>query len=209
MYTPLYIKTDNSLLSSLISIDMLIDYAIKNNIKSLSITDNNMYGVIEFYNKCISNNIKPIVGLELTIEDNPIVLYCINNIGYKNLIKLSTLTTEDKINFDILKEYNKSIICIVPFKSLSLYDKLEKIYEIIYKGYKNKYEFENIDKNKIYLNQICYLNEQDNIYLKYLTFISHLSPNLSSHLYIDLISYCIGNLKISKSIKTSIISITI
>ena len=171
MYTPLYIKTDNSLLSSLINIDSLIDYAVKNNIKSLSITDNNMYGVIEFYNKCISNNIKPIVGLELIIEDNPIVLYCINNIGYKNLIKLSTLTTEDKINFDILKEYNKSIICIVPFKSLSLYDKLEKIYEIIYKGYKNKYEFENIDKNKIYLNQICYLNEQDNIYLKYLTAI--------------------------------------
>ncbi len=169
MYTPLYIKTDNSLLSSLISIDMLIDYAIKNNIKSLSITDNNMYGVIEFYNKCISNNIKPIVGLELKIEDNPIILYCINNLGYKNLIKLATLITEDKIDFDILKKYNDSIICIVPYKSLSLYDNLKKIYKIIYKGYKNKYELENIkDNNKIYLNEICYLNEFDNVYLKYL-----------------------------------------
>ena len=57
MYTPLYIKTDNSLLSSLINIDELIKYALKNNISSLSITDNNMYGVIEFYNKCIINNI--------------------------------------------------------------------------------------------------------------------------------------------------------
>lgn len=29
MYTPLYIKTDNSLLSSLINIDELIKYALK------------------------------------------------------------------------------------------------------------------------------------------------------------------------------------
>ena len=69
MYTPLYIKTDNSLLSSLINIDELIKYALKNNISSLSITDNNMYGVIEFYNKCIINNIKPIIGLSLKINN--------------------------------------------------------------------------------------------------------------------------------------------
>ena len=53
MYTPLYIKTDNSLLTSLIKIDDLIDFALKNNIKSLTITDNNMYGAYYFYKKCI------------------------------------------------------------------------------------------------------------------------------------------------------------
>ena len=169
MYTPLYIKTDNTLLSSLISIDNLIEYACKNNIKSLSITDNNMYGVIEFYNKCILNNIKPIVGLELIINDNPIVLYCMDNIGYKNLIKLSTINSEKKIDTQILEKYSSSLICIVPFKSLELYDRLKKIYKIVYKGYKNKNEMNQInDLNKIYINQILYLNENDNIYLKYL-----------------------------------------
>ena len=93
MYTPLYIKTDNSLLSSLINIDELIKYALKNNISSLSITDNNMYGVIEFYNKCIINNIKPIIGLELTIENKKI----------KELKKLNTKKYRDLNNVFIVE----------------------------------------------------------------------------------------------------------
>ena len=88
MYTPLYIKTENSLLTSMISIDSLIEFAQKNNYKSLTITDNNMYGVMEFYHKCIAHDIKPIVGLEVTIEDCNFLLYCINYDGYKNLIKI-------------------------------------------------------------------------------------------------------------------------
>lgn len=174
MYTPLYIKTDNSLLSSLINIDELIKYALKNNISSLSITDNNMYGVIEFYNKCIINNIKPIIGLELTIENKKIILYCIDNNGYKNLIKLSTINSEKTIDYDNLKKYSASLICIVLYKDMDIYEPLEKIYEKIYIGYKNEFEYEKIQNtNKVYINQICYLNEFDDIYLKYLTAIKN------------------------------------
>lgn len=174
MYTPLYIKTDNSLLSSLINIDELIKYALKNNISSLSITDNNMYGVIEFYNKCIINNIKPIIGLELTIENKKIILYCIDNNGYKNLIKLSTINSEKTIDYDNLKKYSASLICIVLYKDMDIYETLEKIYEKIYIGYKNEFEYEKIkNTNKVYINQICYLNEFDDIYLKYLTAIKN------------------------------------
>lgn len=174
MYTPLYIKTDNSLLSSLINIDELIKYALKNNISSLSITDNNMYGVIEFYNKCIINNIKPIISLELTIENKKIILYCIDNNGYKNLIKLSTINSEKTIDYDNLKKYSASLICIVLYKDMDIYETLEKIYEKIYIGYKNEFEYEKIQNtNKVYINQICYLNEFDDIYLKYLTAIKN------------------------------------
>lgn len=174
MYTPLYIKTDNSLLSSLINIDELIKYALKNNISSLSITDNNMYGVIEFYNKCIINNIKPIIGLELTIENKKIILYCIDNNGYKNLIKLSTINSEKTIDYDDLKKYSASLICIVLYKDMDIYETLEKIYEKIYIGYKNEFEYEKTQNtNKVYINQICYLNEFDDIYLKYLTAIKN------------------------------------
>ena len=174
MYTPLYIKTDNSLLSSLINIDELIKYALKNNISSLSITDNNMYGVIEFYNKCIINNIKPIIGLELTIENKKIILYCIDNNGYKNLIKLSTINSEKTIDYDNLKKYSASLICIVLYKDMDIYETLEKIYEKIYIGYKNEFEYEKIpNTNRVYINQICYLNEFDDIYLKYLTAIKN------------------------------------
>ena len=66
-YTPLYIKTDNSLLESLIKVDDLIKYAKDNNLKSLAIADNNLYGVMDFYMQCKKNDIKPIIGLEVKL----------------------------------------------------------------------------------------------------------------------------------------------
>ena len=102
MYTPLYIKTDNSLQTSLIKIKDLISFASDNNIKSLTITDNNMYGVMDFYKMFITNNIKPIIGLELDYNDKKIVLYAENYDGYKNLVKLCTLVSEKNIEFSYI-----------------------------------------------------------------------------------------------------------
>ena len=62
---PIYLKTVYSFLTSLITIDDLITFAKSNKLDSLCICDDNMYGVMEFIRKCNSNNIKPIVGLDL------------------------------------------------------------------------------------------------------------------------------------------------
>ncbi len=168
-YTPLYIKTHNSLLSSLIKETDLIEYALKNDLASLTITDNNMYGVMDFYHLCIKNNIKPIIGLEVEIDGLKIVLYGKNYVGYQNLISLSTLMSETSINFDILKEKSSNLICIVPFNSMSLYEKLEEIYVDIFKGYSNYLERNKLDGNNlVYINQVLCLNKKDVDYLKYL-----------------------------------------
>lgn len=170
MYTPLYIRSENSLLSSMISIDNLIVFAKKNNIESLSITDNNMYGVMEFYHKCIDNNIKPVIGLEVTLDTNKFLLYCINYNGYKNLIKIATFLSDNNINYDLLNEYHDDLLCIVPFESINnLYEKLASIFKIIYKGYKILSERDKLSgDNLIYINEILYLNKKDSIYYKYL-----------------------------------------
>ncbi len=169
MYTPLYIKTENSLLTSMISIDSLIEFAKKNNYKSLTITDNNMYGVMEFYHKCIDHDIKPIVGLEVTIEDCKFLLYCINYEGYKNLIKIATSLSDGTISYDFIKNYCNDLICIVPYESHNFYSKLEKIYKIIYQGYQNLEERNQLaGNNLIYVNKILYLKKSDSIYYKYL-----------------------------------------
>ena len=94
MYTPLYIKTDNSLQKSLITVNKLVNYAKKHNIKALTITDDNMYGVMDFYKLCIANDIKPIIGLEIKYNDLFIVVYAMNEDGYRSLIKLSTIQSE-------------------------------------------------------------------------------------------------------------------
>ena len=101
MIVPFNIKTDAHLLRSLIKIDDLIEKAKLLGYKALTITDDKMYNVIEFYQKCIKNDIKPIIGLEITILDSPLLLYAKDNIGYNNLVKLTSL---DTINIDNLKE---------------------------------------------------------------------------------------------------------
>ena len=52
MYAPLNIKTCNSLLTSMIKINDLVVFASKQGIQALTITDNNMYGVLDFYKAC-------------------------------------------------------------------------------------------------------------------------------------------------------------
>ena len=52
MYNLLYVKSNYSLLSSLLTIDDIIDYSINNNIPNAVIVDDNMYGVMEFIKKC-------------------------------------------------------------------------------------------------------------------------------------------------------------
>ena len=74
MYTPLFIKTDYSLLSSLIKIDDLITKCKKLNITSIAICDNNLFGTMELIHKCNRENIKPIIGLDLKINEERILL---------------------------------------------------------------------------------------------------------------------------------------
>ena len=169
MYTPLYIKTDNSLQTSLIKIKDLIEFAKTNSIKSLTITDNNMYGVMDFYKICKTNNIKPIIGLEIIYNNNKIVLYAQNYEGYKNLVKLCTLMSEKKLDLREIEKYSKHLVCIIPYASLSIYNEIKSFYKYIFIGYKNIEELNAInDNNCVYMNETLYLNKEDSHYIKYI-----------------------------------------
>ena len=165
---PLNIKTDGYLLHSMIKIKDLVKAAKENNIKALTITDNNMYGAMEFYKECLKNDIKPIIGLEVSLKEK-IILYARSYIGYKNLIKITTLKAEKEITIDDLNNYNEDLLCIVPFESRVHYNTLKKVYDIIYVSYKNKEEKEKIKlKNKLYMHEILCIYKEDEKYLKYL-----------------------------------------
>ena len=166
-YVPLQIKTSYSLLSSLIKIPNLIEHAKKLGYNTLAITDhNNMFGVPEFYNACKKNDIKPIIGLELTINDKNILLYAMNNHGYKNLIKLSTLVSEDTITIDILKEYKDNLILVLPYRYYN--EEIYNIYDKKFIGYSTTSEKEKIKEDKVFINDISYLNKEDYKYIDYL-----------------------------------------
>ena len=169
MYVPLYIKTEYSMLNSMIKISDLVDKALKNHVSALTITDSNMYGVMDFYHKCIDAGIKPIVGLEVLIDDFYFVLYCKNYEGYKNLIKISTAMSDGSLNFDLLKVYCSNLICIVPCKYMDIYSKLESIFLDIFIGYSNSLEEKSLNyDNLVYMNEILYLEKNDSEFYKYL-----------------------------------------
>ena len=164
MLVPFNIKTDAHLLRSLIKIDDLIEKAKLLGYKALTITDDKMYNVIEFYQKCIKNDIKPIIGLEITILDSPLLLYAKNEIGYSNLVKLTSL---ENINIEDLKE--DGLILIIPHSSINLSNELENIFTDVYYGYETDEEYENIKNKKcIYVSSINFLEAKDVTYMPYL-----------------------------------------
>jgi DNA polymerase-3 subunit alpha len=76
---------------SSISIDDIINHAKKHKQTHVALIDiNNMYGAMEFYQKAVANNLKPISGLQVTYENKKVVLVAKNNDGYHNLVKLSS-----------------------------------------------------------------------------------------------------------------------
>ena len=170
MYIPLKVTTDYTLLKSLIKVPNLISFLSEKNIDTCGICDENLYGVLEFYYACKKNNIKPIVGLDVIIDDLNVYLYAMNFDGYKNLLKIHTLKEKNELILDDLSVYKDSILCIVPFKSKELFDKL-KFFNNLYISYNNSLERLNaltITSNVLYINDLNALKKDDVLFFAYL-----------------------------------------
>ena len=166
----LQVKTSYSLLSSLCKIEDLVKKAKEYGYTSLAITDeNNLYGVMPFYETCLKYNIKPIIGVELSLENKKILLYARNNKGYKNIIKLVSLKSEKNINNEDLTTHKEGTILVMP--SYYYDEKIYNIYDEKYIGFTNIKDSLNEKRKTIYINNVAYLNKEDYKYLDYLTMI--------------------------------------
>lgn len=133
-YTPLQVFSSYTLLKSTLSIKAVIRQAKELGYSSLALTDKNvMYGAVEFYKEAIKNDIKPLIGLTVDIEDEEasiesleLVLLARNNKGYQSLMSLSTdiMLNKKKITLNSLRKITKDIIVVLPFHSLELLDAL-------------------------------------------------------------------------------------
>lgn len=171
MYIPLYNKSNYSLLSSMLTIDDLVSFAVNHKISSMALSDDSMYGVMEFVKKCQKENIKPIIGLTITLEEFIIVLYCKNYKGYQNLIKLSTIQNERLVTVDDLKSFSSDVIAVLPFNYRNQYLVVKDIYSDLYLGYANKNEERELllqTKDIVFFPLSLYLNKEDSDYLSYL-----------------------------------------
>jgi len=117
----LYIQTGYSFNGSLIGIDALVENAKKQGFRTLGIADRGrLYGALKFHQACKNAGIKPVIGMyvEATAEifrDLPLLLLAKNDIGYRNLVKISSQLSNDKDHVQLgnLKENSNGVICVI------------------------------------------------------------------------------------------------
>jgi DNA polymerase III subunit alpha len=132
MFTHLHVHTEFSLLDGMCRISLLIKKAKELGMTSLAITDHGvMYGAIDFYLAAKNAGIKPIIGCELYVAQNDhtsrtaaekssahIVLLAKNQIGYRNLIQLTTKAHlegyyyKPKVDKVLLEKYHDGLIAL-------------------------------------------------------------------------------------------------
>ena len=79
--------------NSTILIDQLCARAKELHMEALALTDiDNMYGALEFSNACHKYGLKPVFGMQASVsiqgEVYPFLLYCIDQVGYHDLLKI-------------------------------------------------------------------------------------------------------------------------
>ena len=126
LFIHLRVHSSYSLAEGMLSFDYMSNYCKNNNQPAIAITDtSNMFGVLEFSLKMVSNGIQPIIGMQANISDKgkssknigEVVLIAKNEKGYKNLLNLASNLSinsrfEKYISFSNLEKHNDGIILL-------------------------------------------------------------------------------------------------
>jgi len=129
-FTHLHLHTEYSMLDGANKIKALASKVKELGMTSVAMTDHgNMFGAIDFYNTMKKEGIKPIIGIEAYLHNSEdigdkstkqrfhICLYAKNDIGYKNLMFLSSQAYMHgfyyypRINKKLLRENCEGIVC--------------------------------------------------------------------------------------------------
>ncbi len=128
-FSHLHLHTQFSILDGATEIKSLAKKAKKDGMNAVAITDHgNMFGTKTFYNAVKAEGLKPILGCEVYLAKGRIeekskkryhlILLAKNEIGYKNLMKMVSISFEKgmyykpRIDKDILETYKEGIIVL-------------------------------------------------------------------------------------------------
>lgn len=108
----LIVHSHYSFLQSTLSLEKIVSFAVNNKCSYASLVDINvMYGAIEFYELCLKNNLKPIIGLQVKYKDSEFALIAKNYLGYQCLLKISSIImTNNEKDWSSLVDENLFVI---------------------------------------------------------------------------------------------------
>lgn len=132
-FVHLHTHSHYSLLDGLSQVKDLVKRAKALGMPALALTDHGvLYGAIEFYKECLAAEIKPIIGVEAYIAERThldkeasldtrryhLTLLAKNNTGYKNLMKLVSISHMEgyyykpRMDLDLIEKYSEGLICL-------------------------------------------------------------------------------------------------
>lgn len=128
-FVHLHCHTDYSLLDGACEISQMMEVVAEQKAPAIAMTDHgNLFGGVEFYNAAKGAGVKPIIGCEVYVTQQPasvknaqnrynhFVLLCENQEGYRNLIELVSTGYIDgfyqkpRIDKDLLSRHTKGLI---------------------------------------------------------------------------------------------------
>lgn len=132
-FVHLHNHTQYSLLDGLTKVPALMDQVKAYGMEAVAVTDHGtLSGAIDFYTNAINNEVKPIIGMETYVAarghldkdpakdkpNNHLILLAMNDQGYQNLMRLSTVANLDgfyykpRIDHALLEKYNDGLIVL-------------------------------------------------------------------------------------------------
>ncbi|HUM30868.1 MAG TPA: DNA polymerase III subunit alpha [Thermoanaerobaculia bacterium] len=130
-FVHLHVHSHLSLLDGVLRHDEIAGFAAEHGMPAVALTDHgNLFGVVDFLKACDDHDIKGIIGCELYITPGNrfeqtreaglfhITALAMNDLGYKNLIKLVSLAFlegfyyKPRIDFDLLERYHEGLVLL-------------------------------------------------------------------------------------------------
>ena len=170
-FVHLRVHTAYSLLEGAVTLDSLVPTCKSLNMPAVAMTDtNNLFGALEFSQKCSQNGVQPIIGCQLDFDDgefsafekfSEIVLIAKNSTGYANLLRLVSkyhiesdmedgeITDERgrRVTLSSLSEFNEGLILLTGGVNGS-------VSRLIYKNKEEKAEELLISLSKIFEDRL-------------------------------------------------------
>lgn len=126
-FVPLHVYSGYSFLKSGLSLEKLLDGLKKKSFQGAGLSDyQTLSGIPNFVKMLEKEHLKPIVGMDVSINDDIFSLYILGEIGYRNLLAIDLEVSKGKATLDYIKDHIEGIVMIYSMKNQGL----KRLYDI-------------------------------------------------------------------------------